>query len=130
MTAQILLCTAIITARTVEWCQRRCENWCHVRDKDLYGSTCDVHYPRPRCVGVASGETTVAQKATIMNSTMVLSADTSGRTLRVDMGWPARDERLVTVAEANAHRVVGAQGSVASSSPAIRGRKDDAGPGW
>jgi hypothetical protein len=43
-----------------------------------------------------------------MKSTMVLSTGTSGRTLRVDMGWPARDERLVTVAEANAHRVGGA----------------------
>jgi hypothetical protein len=43
-----------------------------------------------------------------MNSTMVLSMDASGRTLWVDMGWPARDERLVTVAEANAHRVGGA----------------------
>jgi hypothetical protein len=64
-----------------------------------------VHYPRPGCEGVAGGETTVAQKGTIMKSTMVLSTDTSGRTLRVDIGWPARDERLVTVAEANAHRV-------------------------
>jgi hypothetical protein len=43
-----------------------------------------------------------------MNSTMVLSMDASGRTLWVDMGWPACDERLVTVAEANAHRVGGA----------------------
>jgi hypothetical protein len=42
-----------------------------------------------------------------MKSTMVLSTDTSGRTLRVDMGWPARDERLVAFAEANAHRVGG-----------------------
>ena len=67
-----------------------------------------MHDPRPRFKGVAGGETTVAQKGTIMKSTMVLSTDTSGRTLRVDMGWPARDERLVTVAEANAHRVGGA----------------------
>jgi hypothetical protein len=37
-----------------------------------------------------------------MNSTMVLGTDTSGRTLWVDMGWPACDERLVTVAEATA----------------------------
>ena len=50
-------------------------------------------------------ETTVAQKGTIMNSTMVLRPDTSGRTRYVEMGWPARDERLVTIAEANAHRV-------------------------
>jgi hypothetical protein len=35
-----------------------------------------------------------------MKSTMVLRTDTSGRTLRVDMGWPACDERLVTVAKA------------------------------
>ena len=37
-----------------------------------------------------------------MNSTMVLGTDTSGRTLWVDIGWPACDERLVTVAEATA----------------------------
>ena len=43
-----------------------------------------------------------------MKSTMVLSTDTSGRPPRVDMGWPACDERLVTVAEANAYRVGGA----------------------
>jgi hypothetical protein len=72
-----------------------------------------VHYPRPGCVGVAGDETTVAQKGTIMKATMVLSTDTSGRTLRADMGWPARDERLVTVAEANAHRVGGANLPVA-----------------
>jgi hypothetical protein len=47
MTALILLCTAITTAWTVEWCQRRRENWCQVRDKDLSRTTCDVHYPRP-----------------------------------------------------------------------------------
>ena len=64
-----------------------------------------MNYPRPGCEGVAGGETTVTQKGTIVKSTMVLSTDTSGRTLRVDIGWPARDERLVTVAEANAHRV-------------------------
>ena len=67
-----------------------------------------MHYPRSGCEGVAGGETTVAQKATIMKSTMALSTDTSGRALWVDIGWPARDERLVTVAEANAHRVGGA----------------------
>jgi hypothetical protein len=67
-----------------------------------------VDYPRPGSQVVAGGETTVAQKGTIMKSTMVMSADTSGRTLWVDMGWPACDERLVTVAEANAHRVGGA----------------------
>jgi hypothetical protein len=43
-----------------------------------------------------------------MNSAMVLRTDTSGRTPWVDMGWPACDERLVTVAKANAHRVGGA----------------------
>jgi hypothetical protein len=42
---------------------------------------------------------TVAQKATIMKSAVVLSTDTSGRILWVDMGWAACDERLVTVAE-------------------------------
>jgi hypothetical protein len=85
-----------------------------------------VDYPRPGCGwrrqlvcrralllaptndGVVGGEMTVAQKGTIMNSTMVLSMDASGRTLWVDMGWPACDERLVTVAEANAHGVGGA----------------------
>ncbi|HYB39188.1 MAG TPA: hypothetical protein VEF72_28010 [Mycobacterium sp.] len=40
-----------------------------------------------------------------MNSTTVVGADTTGRTLWVDMGWAACDERLVTVAEANTHRV-------------------------
>jgi hypothetical protein len=59
-------------------------------------------------VGVAGDETTVAQKGTIMKSTMVVSTDTSGRALWVDIGWPGRDERLVTVTEANAHRVGGA----------------------
>ena len=45
---------------------------------------------------------TPRKKGTIMNSTMVLSTDTSGRTPRVDIGWPACDERLVSVAEATA----------------------------
>jgi hypothetical protein len=78
-------------------------------------------------VGVAGGETTVAQKVTIMKSTMVLSADTLGRTLWVDMGWPACDERLVTVPEANAHRVGGAT----SQLPDVRcaGGRNDAGHG-
>jgi hypothetical protein len=40
-----------------------------------------------------------------MNPTMVLSTNNSGRTLWVDMGWPACDERFVTVAETNADRV-------------------------
>ena len=40
-----------------------------------------------------------------MNSTTVVGTDTIGRTLWVDMGWPACGERLVTVAEANTHRV-------------------------
>jgi hypothetical protein len=35
---------------------------------------------------------------------LVLTTDTLGRALLVDVGWPARDERLVTVAEANAFR--------------------------
>ena len=50
----------------------------------------------------------IAQKGTIMNSTMVLRTGTPRRTLWVDVGWPACDERLVTVAEADAHRVSGA----------------------
>ena len=40
-------------------------------------------------------------------STMVLRTDSSGRTLWVDIGWRACDERLVTVTEANALRVGG-----------------------
>jgi hypothetical protein len=43
-----------------------------------------------------------------MNSTMVVGTDTLGRTLWVDMGWRACDERLVAVAEANTLRVGGA----------------------
>jgi hypothetical protein len=39
-----------------------------------------------------------------MNSTVV-GTDTLGRTLWVDMGWPACDERLLTVAEAKAPSV-------------------------
>jgi hypothetical protein len=62
----------------------------------------------PTKESVAGGETTVAQEGTIMNSTMVVGTDTLGRTLWVDMGWPACDERLVAVAEANALRVGGA----------------------
>jgi len=63
----------------------------------------------PKRTGVAHSETTVARKGTIMNSTMVLvlTTDTLGRALLVDVGWPARDERLVTVAEANAFRIGG-----------------------
>ena len=50
-------------------------------------------------LGADAGSVTPRKKGTIMNSTKVLSTDTSGRTPRVDIGWPARDERLVTVAE-------------------------------
>jgi hypothetical protein len=35
MTPLILLSTAIITAATVEWCQRRCGHGCEIRDNDL-----------------------------------------------------------------------------------------------
>lgn len=45
---------------------------------------------------------------TIRKSTKVLSADASGRSLWVDLGWPACDERLVTVAEVILHRIGGA----------------------
>jgi hypothetical protein len=64
----------------------------------------------PKRTGVAHSDTTIAREGTIMNSTMVLvlSTDTLGRALLVDVGWPARDERLVTVAEANAFRNGGA----------------------
>lgn len=34
MTVLIVLCTATLTACTVEWCQRHCENWCQVRDRE------------------------------------------------------------------------------------------------
>lgn len=43
-----------------------------------------------------------------MKSLMVLSTDTSGCTQWVDMRWQACDERLVTVAEAEAFRAGGA----------------------
>jgi hypothetical protein len=46
-------------------------------------------------------------RGTIAKSTLVSRTDTSGRTLRLDIGWRACDERLVTVAEANALRVGG-----------------------
>ena len=39
---------------------------------------------------------------------MVLTSDSFGRLVWVDMGWPACDERLVTVSEANARRIGGA----------------------
>ena len=85
---------------------------CATRDRAVRGahSWCVVEpcSSLPPKKGVAGGETTVAQKGTIMNSTMLLSTDTLGRTLRVDMGSPACNERLVTVAEANALRVGGA----------------------
>jgi hypothetical protein len=51
-------------------------------------------------------------KGTIMNSTMVLRTDISRRTLWVDVGWPACDERLVRFGEAHAHRVGGANNHV------------------
>ena len=35
MNVLILLTAAAITAWTVEWCQRHCENWCQARDRDL-----------------------------------------------------------------------------------------------
>jgi len=53
-------------------------------------------------LGADAGSVTPRKKGTIMNSTKVLSTDTSGRTPRVDIGWPACDERLVSVAEATA----------------------------
>jgi alpha-beta hydrolase superfamily lysophospholipase len=57
---------------------------------------------------VQRGEMTVAQKGTIMKSAMVLSWANSVRTHGVDMDWQARDERLVTVAEAESLRAGGA----------------------
>ena len=50
-------------------------------------------------LGADAGSVTPREKGTIMNSTIVLGTDTSGRTLWVDIGWPGCDERLVTVAE-------------------------------
>jgi hypothetical protein len=65
---------------------------------------------------VTCDEATVAKKGTIMNSTMVLTSDSLARAVWVDMGWPACDERLVTVAEAIAHRDVLQQMSVGAMS--------------
>jgi hypothetical protein len=63
-------------------------------------------------LGADAGSVTPRKKGTIMNSTMVLGTDTSGRTRWVDIGWPACDERLVTVAEAvEARQRYGARGS-------------------
>jgi hypothetical protein len=58
----------------------------------------------------------------------MLSTDTSGRTLWVDIGRLACDERLVTVAEANAHTVGGAT----SQLPDVRcaAGRNGAAPGW
>ncbi len=85
---------------------------CATRDRAMRGahSWCVVEpcSSLPPKESVAGGETTVAQEGTIVNSTMLLSTDTLGRTVWVDMGWLACDERLVTVAEANALRVGGA----------------------
>jgi hypothetical protein len=49
---------------------------------------------------VTCDEATVAKEGTIMKSTMVPTSDSWVRPVRVDMGWPACDERLVTVAGA------------------------------
>ena len=58
--------------------------------------------------GVAGGQSTVAQKGTLMDSMPVLRTDSFGRGLWGDLGWPAREERLVTVAEAIAYGIGGA----------------------
>jgi hypothetical protein len=42
------------------------------------------------------------RRETITRSTLVLRTDTLGRTMWVDIGWQACDERLVSVAEAKA----------------------------
>ena len=68
------------------------------------------------CSGVARNEATVANEGTTMKSTVMLTSDSWARPVRVDMGWPACDERLVTVAEAIAHRVAG----VTSQLPDVR----------
>jgi hypothetical protein len=52
----------------------------------------------------------------IVRSTKVLRTDAAGRPRWVDVGWPACDERLVTVAEAISHRFGGA----ASQLPDVR----------
>jgi hypothetical protein len=61
---------------------------------------------------VTCNEATVAKEGTIMKSTVVLTSDSLARPVRVDMGWPACDERLVTVAEAITHRVDGATSQI------------------
>ena len=60
-----------------------------------------------------------------MNSTMLLSTDTLGHTLWVDVGWPACDERLVTVAEANK-----ADRGTAPEDPETEKRNIVGGGGW
>jgi hypothetical protein len=60
-----------------------------------------------------------------MKSTMVLTSDSCGGAVWVDIGWPACDERLVTVAGAIAGRV----GAATSQLPVLRraeGRHDAA----
>jgi hypothetical protein len=72
---------------------------------------------------VTGREATAAKEGTSMKSTMVPTSDSWVRPVLVDMGWPACDERLVTVAEAVAHRVGGAT----SQLPVVRrteGRHD------
>lgn len=51
-----------------------------------------------------------------MKSTMVVDTDTAGRPLRADLGWPACDERLVTLAEASARRA----GDAITQLPGVR----------
>jgi hypothetical protein len=43
-----------------------------------------------------------------MKSTIILTSDSGGHPVWVDMGWPASDERLVTAAAAMASGVGGA----------------------
>jgi hypothetical protein len=51
-----------------------------------------------------------------MKSTMVLTSASCGGAVWVDIGWPACDERLVTVAGAIAGRV----GAATSQLPVVR----------
>jgi hypothetical protein len=54
--------------------------------------------------GFDHGCATVPQKGMTMKSTMALSTDNFFRTQRIEIGCRACDERLVTVAEADALR--------------------------
>lgn len=97
---------ALAMCATRDWAVRGAHGWCVVEP-------CSSFPPR-RVSPVARRP--LRRRETNVNSTTVLGMDTLGRTLWVDMGWPACDERLVTVAGANALRV----GSATTQLPDVR----------